>query len=350
MAITYQSSTIGAAGGNTTVAVPSGVTAGDCIIIIAGQTGEAAPQDPTVTGFTVLDRTVNTASPYSRTHVFWKIATAADTGTYAIVGTAGFSQWICARYSGTHQGNPIDGYTMAASDTASPHSNPGVTPACSGSVVVYGSNNYFGTAPAWSGSTARQAGLVQAFNDKTGPTINTPTGALTCSTASQPTTSIVFLLRPPDETTLPPQVAPFALTGPGSRNAPQFPPLDSYSGPNPITVAASVTVTAYGVTAGITVPTAAVTVTAYGVTAGSLAGAAAVTVTAYGPTVQTAVPLASVTVTAYGVTARVTYPPRANAKVTVNPQHTSTVTVNALHTAKVTVSLLHTATVTIEET
>lgn len=79
----------------TTVAVPSGVASGD-LILICGQIEPNGPSQPTLTstltatGFTLkYNDTFNNAGnlDYGQ-FTFWKRATGADTGTYAIAWTA----------------------------------------------------------------------------------------------------------------------------------------------------------------------------------------------------------------------------------------------------------------------
>jgi hypothetical protein len=203
----FQSSTISAQGAITSLTAPSGVTAGDLILITGTQIDDPGePGNVSFSGWTQLPNTgfLNgfDVTKTFRTTTWWKISDGTEGSTYTVSGPSGYAQFIAARYSGVHKTRPIDIYTIAKSATDSPHSNPGVTPSVNEGLLVYTSGNYSIASPAWSGATMRNNDLA-ALADKAAPNSNVATGALTASSAFTAVTSIIMVLAGPRNLSFP---------------------------------------------------------------------------------------------------------------------------------------------------
>lgn len=166
-------------GGSTTAAaaaVPSGVTAGDVILVFIYKENAETITPPS--GFTqVANSPVATTGTVTQQSVWWRRATGADSGTYSFTWTtAAWREAVAVRFTGCiTSGDPteIDNFAqVSTSDT--------ISPAVSGTttgvdrLLVWGSTNFNGgfiTSPA--GFTG-QAGAAAGISASAG-----------CSTAAQ---------------------------------------------------------------------------------------------------------------------------------------------------------------------
>lgn len=105
-------------GTSAAIAVPSGVQAGD-IILVTLHFEDAATITPPA-GFALLDVEVLT-TPGFWNYIFWKRATGADSGTYTFgLGADDWRTGIAARFTGcATTGDPWDVFTNASSSTSS---------------------------------------------------------------------------------------------------------------------------------------------------------------------------------------------------------------------------------------
>lgn len=108
------------------VAVPSGVTAGQVILVHLYKESTATVTPPS--GFTELTPAPFTTSSVHTHHVFWKRATGSDSGTYSFTWSGStFREAVAIRYTGcATSGVPVDVFNTAARST-----NGTVTPAVS---------------------------------------------------------------------------------------------------------------------------------------------------------------------------------------------------------------------------
>lgn len=178
----------GAARTSSAIPVPTGVASGDVIVVFLYQE-DTTPTVTPPTGFTELTFTTTpvTTGQVSRQRVWWKRASAADTGTYAFTHTSGTTQGVALRYTGAlASGTPIEVLGSATSGGATALTLP-VTGTTGGAdrAVLYGLTTYTATTfTAPSGFTARYspAGTDLAAFDKAQATAGS-TGSVSATAA-----------------------------------------------------------------------------------------------------------------------------------------------------------------------
>lgn len=133
-----------ASSAGATFTVPAGVAIGDIILAHVYMESSAVVTPPA--GFAEFAGSpVTTASTW--THVYWKRAAAADTGTYAFTFTATFREGACGRYSGViGAGTPIEGGIVGAIGNG--FATPAVSFTTGGTdrLIVWSGSNFVGGA------------------------------------------------------------------------------------------------------------------------------------------------------------------------------------------------------------
>lgn len=181
---------------NSALTVPSGVAANDVILAyLYEDTTSAAVTPPT--GFTELtfSPAFALASPFMACHVYWKRATAADTGTYTFTHASSSTQGIALRFTGcTTTGTPLEvlGSSNNSASTSAPPPITGTT-SQAGEMLAYAAITY--SSASWttvSGWTDAQNGSGQYNAVKTQAAAGS-TGAIT-ATASSPQATIAALI------------------------------------------------------------------------------------------------------------------------------------------------------------
>lgn len=113
---------------NSLLPVPASVAAGEVLVAYLYVDTTSVTVTPP-TGFTALtfSPAFTLASPYMECHVYWKWATAADTGTYTFSHSSTATQGVVERYTGcTLSGTPVEVLGCAVNATASTTS-PAIT-------------------------------------------------------------------------------------------------------------------------------------------------------------------------------------------------------------------------------
>lgn len=114
----------GATSGTAAVPVPSGVTSGQIVFVFLYLEANRTVTAPS--GFTLLGG-ANAAASNHWSYVFWKRATASDSGTYSFTFTSTFREAVAIRVTGAlDTGDPVDVFSKAARSTSGT-----VTPAVS---------------------------------------------------------------------------------------------------------------------------------------------------------------------------------------------------------------------------
>ena len=151
---------LGATASSAAVPVPSGVAAGDVILVHLYKQNTNAVTPPA--GFTEIGTAQQTTGSVISHHVFWKRATGADSGTYSFTWTG--SNWraaLATRYTGcVSTGNPYDsggGAPNGAARSSSGTTTPAVSLTTQGPdrLLVWSGTNF--NSGAWtmpSGFTA----------------------------------------------------------------------------------------------------------------------------------------------------------------------------------------------------
>lgn len=192
--------------------VPAGVAPGDiltAVIALFGITSTTTITPPD-SSWTQKTSIYNAVSIFE-TFIFWKRATAADTGTYNFTfgATPSLSAADIMRYTGAIQsGDPFDAVTMAITSGVITGPLPAVQLSTSGPnrLLVWGAfqsqaQAALMTPPAgysgveWSGSRSRINDTTQALAGATGPV----TGSSSFATGGgDGYTTLLYALRPPD--------------------------------------------------------------------------------------------------------------------------------------------------------
>lgn len=128
-----------------TVAVPFGVVSGDVVLVHMSKDSSAAVTPPA--GFTEITPAPTTTGTVMAHHVFWKRASAADSGTYSFAWTgSAFCSALATRWVDcASSGNPYDSGAGAPNGAARSSSGT-VTPAVS--LTTQGANRLL----VWSGA------------------------------------------------------------------------------------------------------------------------------------------------------------------------------------------------------
>lgn len=109
----------GASSASAAVPVPSGMAANEIALTVIYTETTATIGSPT--GFTECTDSPISNSNGTVCHVFWKRATAADSGTYAFtLSSAGWREAVCSRLTGCiTTGNPFEATNSAGGSTVS---------------------------------------------------------------------------------------------------------------------------------------------------------------------------------------------------------------------------------------
>lgn len=368
MAITYQGA--GTAAANTvaatslSVAYPTGITAGDVIVLAVGCSNATAPTNPS--GFTSgVTGTSGGSSPAFR--ISYKVATGSESGSLSVATPSSTSQGRMFLFRGVDQTTPIDvtGTTFGSSTATAAYNLPTLTTTTTGVTLVWygGANAASGTwtsptVPAaftkvwdaltatprsgvgyliWSGSGATgtvnlvssssvrgMAGLIALRPAGSSPTnVDAPASTATAAVTAPVVSGAV-------EVTAPAATATGSTTPPAVTAALQPPAATATGGVTAPTVTAAANVTAppAGGTAGATAPTRSAAVNLAAPAASAVAAATApttgsnvnITTPAAGATAATGHPAvgvaANVTATAATATGAITAP-NVGANVTV---------------------------------
>lgn len=214
------------------VAVPAGVTAGQIVVVHLYKENTAAVTKPDVS-WTEITPSVATTGSVSSHHIFWKRATASDSGTYTFSWTGSvWSEAIATRYTGAiASGNPFD-TGAGAPNGAQRSSNGNVTPAVSlttqgaDRLLIWSGTNFASgtwTAPTVpSAFTLRSTASASALSVATvGKATAGATGSVTGScTGSSFETARVLALLPVGGTTFAQTITdPVGITDTQSRAA-----------------------------------------------------------------------------------------------------------------------------------
>lgn len=108
---------VGATSGTAAVAVPAGVAAGNIILIALTKENTSTVSMPA--GFAEITPAPTTTRNMIQTHLFWKRATAADSGTYTFTFTSTWRSATSVRIAGcAPTGTPFEQPASAARSTA----------------------------------------------------------------------------------------------------------------------------------------------------------------------------------------------------------------------------------------
>lgn len=206
------------------VSVPASVAANDVILVFIYKENANAVTPPS--GFTEApDSPVVNSAPFNL-HVFWKRATAGDTGTYSFTWSgAPWRSAVAVRYTGAiTSGNPLDVTASAVKTTTADGSAPAVSDTTTGIdelLVWAGALFNEGTCSTPSGFTERADigtgnGLGLAVDDKA-QAVAGGTGSITATFSVNGQTAVwLGALKPvaaAGGTTLTPGGASLTLTG-----------------------------------------------------------------------------------------------------------------------------------------
>lgn len=127
----------------TTITAPSGIVAGNLLLLFVG-TGRSAAA--TASGFTAI----GTPTTANRVTPFYKWATGSEPSSYT-VGPSSFTNGAILQYSGVDATTPIDVYAFSAGGTSTPASLPSLTTTNASEVIVqalYDNNGNAASTPS----------------------------------------------------------------------------------------------------------------------------------------------------------------------------------------------------------
>lgn len=192
-------------GTSTSVAlvVPSGVAVDHVLFVHLSLESSGANTVTPPAGFTELTPTPSTTRSIHTLHVFWKRATAADSGTYTFTwSTSCYFEGLATRYTGCiTTGTPIEEYTSASRSTAAT-----VTPAVSltslsiDRLLVFGASNW--ASGSWTqptGFTSRGTASVVYVATRDWPTASATGDVTATCSASNDENATLLALIPPDK-------------------------------------------------------------------------------------------------------------------------------------------------------
>ena len=219
-------STANSANATLTITKPTGVVAGDLLIVTIAQNGTGGLSNPTSTGWTLIDGANLLGGTNRRAAVLYKIANAAEPANYTFTLDAQSNQTVgtIAAFSGVDLANPFDvasGNLSVQNSTTVLLANSKTTVTANAAVVMLGmAANSSPTFSAWSAAT--MGTLTEFFDNRTNNNAAVggawaikatagPTGAgIATLSAAERNAGIILVLRPIVPTT--PSITSFTPT------------------------------------------------------------------------------------------------------------------------------------------
>lgn len=148
--------------GSLTITIPSGVQAGDCLLLIGGLNDANVPANdwPTPTGWTAIDTRRVGSNLFSA--AYYRVAQAGDPGSTVTLSTPGTGKScaIIVAYSGTDPVNPINVAQVASETvTTASHTTPTATTTVDNARVIIAAVQSDSATQSWgtvTGYTKRQ--------------------------------------------------------------------------------------------------------------------------------------------------------------------------------------------------
>jgi hypothetical protein len=195
-----------------TLTRPAGIAAGDLLVAICGSNSSVTWTVPS--GFQKLGPTVSESSGY-RLQVFWKIATAAEPGSYTFTSSATtYGGVSLMAYTGAAAAAPFSRFAFQANPTLSEIDFPSVDAPTAGGALLLAATINSGIVPTVpAGFTDRSVGVREFTYEKMLPASGA-TGAV-AAVFSGTSTSIALALH-----ITPTVVAPVNVTQPTLSGSP----------------------------------------------------------------------------------------------------------------------------------
>lgn len=194
MAIAFRASAEAhATSGDLTITIPSGVQAGDCLLLIGGLNDAGVPENdwPTPSGWTAIDARRVGSNLFAA--AYFRVAQSGDPSSNVLLATPGTGKScaIIAAYSGTDPVSPIN-VSAIASESASTasHTTPTANTTVDDAVAVIAAVQSDSATQSWgtaTGYTKRQDSVDNtATSGHVTATVQDKAAATSAPTAARP--------------------------------------------------------------------------------------------------------------------------------------------------------------------